>query len=72
MLDRLFSFLPKHPPEWMVGFWAIFGAIFLLGLFLGRPPGDLAGQIAFWARLVVGLACFFIAVGLGWRRSHPS
>jgi hypothetical protein len=72
MLDRLFGFLPKRPPDWLIGFWTTYGAIFVLSLFVQQPPVDLTGRLFYWGRLIVGLACFVIAFGLGWRRTHPS
>ncbi len=72
MMDRIFGFLPKDPPDWMIGFWVLYGAIFVLSLFVQQLPHGLTGQLFYWARLGVGLGCLVIAVGLGWRRSHPS
>jgi hypothetical protein len=71
-MNRLFGFLPKEPPDWMIGFWMMFGAIIILGLFVQQLPHDPTGQLFYWGRLVVGFGCFVIALGLGWRRAHPS
>ncbi len=72
MMNRIFAFLPKDPPDWLIGFWTLYGAIFVLSLFVQALPHDATGAIFYWARLFVGLACLAIAVGLGWRRAHPS
>jgi len=72
MFDRVFGFLPKQPPDWLIGFWTTYGAIFILSLFVQALPGNVTGQVFYWARLAVGIACLFVAVGLGWRRTHPS
>jgi hypothetical protein len=72
VLDRLVAFLPKQPPDWLIGFWTLYGAIFVLSLFLQEIPHDLTNQLFYWGRLAVGLICLIIALGLGWRRSHPS
>ena len=72
MLNRLFAFLPRQPPDWLIGFWTTYGAIFILSLFVQSMPGSVTGLVFYWGRLVVGLGCLFIAVGLGWRRTHPS
>jgi hypothetical protein len=72
VLDRLFGFLPKQPPDWLIGFWTTYGAIFILSLFVQKVPADVVGLVVYWARLAVGLACLVVAIGLGWRRTHPS
>lgn len=70
MLRRLLMLLPQDPPEWMVGFWTVYGAIFVLSLFVQSYPSDLTNQIVYWARLVLGFACWGIAAAIAYRRSH--
>ncbi|MGI8549973.1 MAG: hypothetical protein ACR2PL_04115 [Dehalococcoidia bacterium] len=72
MLRRLVAILPQEPPDWLIGFWAVYGMIFLLSLFVQSIPAGVKDAVFYWARLVVGVLCFAVAAGLGWRRSHLS
>lgn len=70
MLRRLLRFLPRRPPEWLIAFWTIYGALLLLSLFIQGIPAQIGDRLFFFARLVVGLLCWAIAVALVWRRSQ--
>lgn len=70
MLRRLLRFLPQHPPDWLIGFWTLYGLLLILSIFLQGLPTQLGDQIFFFARLVVGLLCWAIAAALVWRRAQ--
>ena len=70
MLRRLLMFLPRRPPEWLIGFWTIYGALLVLSVILQGLPAQFGDRFFFFARLVVGLVCWGIAAALVWRRSQ--
>lgn len=69
MIPRLIRLLPDNPPDWMIGFWTVYGIIFLFSL-LALPSRGAEQVIFYWARLVAALICFAVAAALTWRRSH--
>ena len=71
MVRRLLTLLPQEPPEWLVGFWTIYGVLFLASLLLEPLPPGLVNELAYWARLVAAIVCLAVALGLHWRRTHP-
>jgi hypothetical protein len=70
MLQRLLMFLPRRPPEWLIGFWAAYGALLIVSLFVQGFPSGAANRAFYIARLVVGILCWLIAAALVWRRSQ--
>jgi hypothetical protein len=70
VLYRLLALLPQEPPDWLIGFWTVYGVLFLASLFVQPLPTGLINEVFYWLRLVAGVGCLAVALGLHWRRSH--